>query len=59
MDLSQDARFDVRLRDEVQGVDLGDERLNKRLEKIINAFGNAPQLSTPAALQTRAELEAA
>lgn len=49
----------VRLRDEVAGVDFGDERLNRRLVKIIEGLGAKPHLSIPAATDGRAEMEAA
>lgn len=45
--------------DEVRGADLGDERLNDRLVKIVERFGESPNLSIPAATTSRAEMEAA
>ena len=36
----------------------GDERLSKRLSKLIDRLGQHPTLSIPGALVTRAELEA-
>jgi len=45
--------------DEVQNADLGDERLNGRLVKIVERFGKSPNLSIPAATTSRAEMEAA
>ena len=47
------------LKDEVRDADLGDERLNKRLGKIIEQLGASPTLSIPAATDGRAEMEAA
>lgn len=45
--------------DEVRGADLGDERLNHRLVRIVERLGQAPNLSIPAATTSRAEMEAA
>jgi hypothetical protein len=45
--------------DEVLAADLGDERLNNRLVRIVERFGQAPNLSIPAATTSRAEMEAA
>lgn len=45
--------------DEVYGADLGDERLNQRLVRIVERFGQSPNLSIPAATTSRAEMEAA
>lgn len=45
--------------DEVRGADLGDERLNERLVRIVQRFGESPNLSIPAATTSRAEMEAA
>lgn len=50
--------WEVCLEQEVAGVDLGDKRLNDRLREVVLAFGRAPQLSIPAALGGRNELEA-
>ena len=47
----------VQLRDEVQGADLGDERLNRRLVTITEELGAQPNLSIPAATDGRAEME--
>jgi hypothetical protein len=47
------------LKDEVRNADLGDQRLNKRLEKIVEELGASPTLSIPAATDRRAEMEAA
>ena len=44
---------------EVAGVELGDERLNKRLSVIADRLGAQPHLSIPAAMRGRNELEAA
>jgi hypothetical protein len=44
---------------EVAGVELGDERLNKRLSIIADRLGAQPHLSIPAAMRGRNELEAA
>jgi len=49
----------VSLVDEVSGAELGDERLNKRLGKVIEELGDKPNLSIPAATHARAEMEAA
>jgi len=49
----------VALVDEVRGVELGDERLNRRLGKLIGDLGAKPNLSIPAATETRNEMEAA
>ena len=46
------------LADEVEGVDFGDERLTKRLCRIVETLGVRPHDSIPAAAATRAELEA-
>ena len=45
--------------EEVDIVDLGDERLDARLEWLLSALGSRPQLSIPAACGGRAEMEAA
>lgn len=47
------------LREEVCGADLGDARLNRRLETVIESLGASPSLSVPAATRDRAEMEAA
>ena len=47
-----------RLVDEVRGADLGDERLNERLVRIVERFGESPNLSIPAATTSRAKMEA-
>lgn len=44
--------------DEVRGAALGDERLNDRLVRIVERFGQSPNLSIPAATTSRAEMEA-
>jgi len=46
-------------KEELEGTALGDQRLNDRLEHILEAFGNRPTASIPAALGGRKELEAA
>jgi len=45
--------------EEVATADLGDERLDARLELLLSALGNRPNLSIPAACGGRAEMEAA
>jgi len=52
-------RSPVTLKDEVRGADLGDKRLNKRLEKVVEELGANPNLSIPAATNGRTEMEAA
>ncbi len=49
----------VSLEDEVRGAELGDERLNNRLGKIIEELGAKPHMSVPAATHGRAEMEGA
>ncbi len=49
----------VSLKDEVQGAALGDQRLTKRLGKVIEELGAKPTMSVPAATRRRAEMEAA
>ena len=49
----------VSLQDEVQGAALGDQRLTKRLGKLIEQLGAKPNMSIPAASRGRAEMEAA
>jgi len=44
---------------EMQSVDFGDERLNKRLVYLLNTIGNAPQASIPVACGGWAETKAA
>jgi len=51
--------WEVCLDREMEDVDLGDRRLNKRLQSVLQAFGKAPHLSIPAALGGRNETEAA
>jgi hypothetical protein len=46
-------------REEVEGADLGDERLNERLITLLSELGNRPNLSIPAACGGRAEMKAA
>lgn len=46
-------------KEEVEIADLGDERLDARLELLLSALGNRPNLSIPAACGGRAEMEAA
>lgn len=45
--------------EEVEGVDLGDERLDARMVVLLSELGNRPNLSIPAACKGRAEMEAA
>ena len=45
--------------DEVRGAGLGDARLDRRLEKVIQELGEHPNLSIPAATDGRAEMEGA
>ena len=45
--------------DEVYGARFGDRRLTKRLYKIVEQLGAKPNMSIPAATDSRAELEAA
>lgn len=47
------------VKEEVAVADLGDERLDARLELLLSALGNRPTLSIPAACGGRAEMEAA
>jgi len=49
----------VSLKDEVRGAEFGDQRLTKRLGKIVEEFGAKPTMSVPAATHGRAEMEAA
>lgn len=46
-----------RLADEVAGVEFGDQRLTKRLTRVVEALGSRPHDSIPAAAGTRAEME--
>lgn len=46
-------------KEEVEAVDLGDDRLDDRLVLLLSALGNRPNLSIPAACGGRAEMEAA
>jgi hypothetical protein len=49
----------VSLTDEVRGAEFGDQRLNKRLGRIVEELGAKPTMSVPAATRGRAEMEAA
>jgi len=49
----------VALVDEVRGAKFGDKRLDKRLGKVVDELGATPNLSIPAATQSRAEMEGA
>ena len=46
-------------KEEVESVDLGDERLDARIELLLSALGSRPHLSIPAACGGRAEMAAA
>ena len=46
------------LADEMAGAEFGDKRLSSRLQKIVERFGDAPNMSIPAVTRTRGELEA-
>src|ERR1700719_191153 len=46
-------------KEELESVDLGDDRLDARLEVLLSALGSRPNLSIPAACGGRAEMEAA
>jgi len=46
-------------KEEVESADLGDERLDTRLELLLSALGRRPNLSIPAACGGRAEMTAA
>jgi len=48
----------VSLTDEVRGAEFGDQRLNKRLGRIVEELGAKPTMSVPAATHGRAEMEA-
>jgi Transposase DNA-binding/Transposase Tn5 dimerisation domain len=43
-------------KEEVEEADLGDERLHARLERVLSALGNRPNLSIPAACGGRTEM---
>ncbi len=45
--------------DEAQGSDFGDQRLNKRLGRLLEAFGGHPLDSIPTACRGWAETQAA
>ena len=47
------------LSSEVGGAQFGDQRLTKRLGKIVAELGAKPTMSVPAATNGRAEMEAA
>jgi len=47
------------IHEELQTTNLEDQRLNQRLQEILEAFANRPNASIPAALGGRNELEAA
>ena len=49
----------VSLIEEVRGAEFGDQRLTKRLGKIVEELGAKPTMSVPAATHGRAEMEAA
>lgn len=49
----------VSLKDEVRGAAFGDQRLTKRLGKVVEELGAKPTMSVPAATRGRAEMEAA
>ena len=51
--------MEVSLLDEVQGADIGDKRLNRRLGRVVEELGANPNLSIPAATNARAEMEGA
>ena len=46
------------LSNELHGCNFGDARLNKRACKVIDALGQRPNISIPAALKGRADIEA-
>lgn len=48
----------VDLFDEMNGCDFGDARLNRRARRIAEALSQRPNVSIPAAFQSRAEIEA-
>lgn len=45
------------LEQEFSGCDFGDERLRKRIGKLADALGQNPNISIPAALRTKADIE--
>jgi hypothetical protein len=45
--------------EELESIDIGDTRLDERAPEILEALGNSPNASIPAALGGRAELKAA
>jgi len=47
------------VQEEMQGLDLNDERLNRRLEQLLSDLGDCPTLSIPAATGGHAEMTAA
>jgi hypothetical protein len=47
------------IRSEADGCDLGDQRLNKRYQLLLERLGGQPQLSIPAACRGEAEVDAA
>ena len=49
----------IPLMDEVRGAEFGDQRLTKRLGKVVEELGSKPTMSVPAATHGRAEMEAA
>lgn len=49
----------VSLKDEVSDASFGDQRLTKRLGRIVEELGAKPTMSVPAATHGRAEMEAA
>jgi hypothetical protein len=46
------------LSDELRGCDFGDARLNKRARRVIDALGQKPNISIPAAFTGRADVDA-
>jgi hypothetical protein len=48
----------IELTGELQGCDFGDARLNRRARRVIDALGQKPNVSIPAALAGRADIEA-
>lgn len=49
----------VLINDRFESARFGDQRLTNRLVKIVDRLNNRPQLSIPAAMKSRAEMEAA
>jgi hypothetical protein len=47
----------VELSEEVAGCQFGDARLTKRVQKLADALGRKPNISIPAALTTKADIE--